>query len=45
VSIRCKVTEDDDGNESLGSLAAYLYQNSQNSEEMLKLDWLRISPP
>jgi hypothetical protein len=45
VSIWCKVKEDDDGNVSLGSLAAYLYQNSQYSEEMLKFDWLRISPP
>jgi hypothetical protein len=45
VSIWCKVTEDDDGNVSLGNLAAYLYQNSQYSEERLKFDWLRISPP
>jgi hypothetical protein len=45
VSIWCKVTEDDDGDVSLGSLAAYLSQNSQYSQEMLKFDWLRISPP
>jgi hypothetical protein len=40
VSIWCKVTEDDDGNVSLGNLAAYLYQNSQYSEEILKFDGL-----
>ena len=45
VSIWCKVTEDDDGDVSLGSLAAYLSQNSKYSEEMLKFDWFRISPP
>lgn len=33
VSTWRKVAEDDDGNVSLGSLAAYLYQNSQYSEE------------